>query len=139
MVLVDLVATGRHKSFSFMADIRGIRFDFQARKIFVRELYADDEIINFTNESSFVRDTNARLDNHFDSLNFQNPIASSTTQSGMILINPHRKTRLLSIEFLGQGQIFSFTLFPRVPDDISDDSELMARVNRLIEAADVDY
>lgn len=88
---------------------------------------------------SFAGETNARLDEHFDALSFQNPIAPGTTRSGIIFTNPHRKTRLLSIDILGQGQIFPFTLFPLVPDDATDEASTYAKVHRLIEAAIVDY
>jgi len=88
---------------------------------------------------SFAGETNARLDEHFDSLNFQNPIAPGTTRSGIIFTNPHRKTRLLSIDILGQDQIFPFTLFPFVPDDVTDEAATHAKLQQLIDLATVNF
>jgi hypothetical protein len=80
------------------------------------------------------------LDDHFDAMSFQNPIAPGTIQSGVIFTNPHHASRLLSIDILGQGQLFPFTLFLRVPDDQTDVHVItLARVNQLIEAAADDY
>ena len=53
LVQVDLVASGTHKSFSFLASIPGFRADYRARKVFVRELYTEDEIVNYTDEDAF--------------------------------------------------------------------------------------
>jgi hypothetical protein len=53
MVQVDLVANDRHKSFSIFASIPGFRADYHARRIFNRELYSADEIINYTDEKAF--------------------------------------------------------------------------------------
>ncbi|MGB5456517.1 MAG: hypothetical protein WBO18_11185 [Gammaproteobacteria bacterium] len=61
---------------------------------------------------SFASETNARLDAHFDDLSFQNPVLPGETKSGILYTNPHRKTRLLSIDILGQRELFPFTLFP---------------------------
>ncbi len=83
---------------------------------------------------SFAGETNARLDEHFDSLGFQNPIPPGTTRSGILYTNPHRKTRLLSIDILGKAQLFPFTLFLAVPDDQSYEAETIARLHRLLEA-----
>jgi len=82
----------------------------------------------------FAGETNARLDEHFDSLGFQNPIPPGTTRSGILYTNPHRKTRLLSIDILGKAQLFPFTLFLTVPDDQSYEAETIARVHQLLEA-----
>ncbi len=53
MVQVDLVANNRHKSFSIFVSIPGFRADYRARRIFIRELYSADEIINYTDEKAF--------------------------------------------------------------------------------------
>ncbi len=66
---------------------------------------------------SFASETNARLDDHFSALSFQNPVSPGTKQSGIIFTNPHHMTRLLSVDILGQGEFFPFTMFPPVPDD----------------------
>jgi hypothetical protein len=49
---VDLVASRRHKSFSFFSPIPGFRSDYRARGVFIRELYSEDEITNYTDEQS---------------------------------------------------------------------------------------
>lgn len=89
--------------------------------------------------ASFAGETNARLDDHFNALSFQNPISPGATHSGVIFTNPHKGTRLLSIDILGQGELFAFTLFPPVPDDQTNASTNIANVRQLIEAAVDDY
>jgi hypothetical protein len=89
---------------------------------------------------SFDSETNARLDEHFSSMSFQNPIAPGATQSGMIFANPHDNIRLLSVDVLGQGEIFPFTLLLTVPDDQTDISTVTrVKVFKLIEAVTDDY
>jgi hypothetical protein len=51
MVQVDLVASGRHKSFSIFATIPGFRADYHARKTFGQS-YPEDEIINYSDENA---------------------------------------------------------------------------------------
>ncbi|UCB54548.1 MAG: LssY C-terminal domain-containing protein [Thiotrichales bacterium] len=53
MVHVDLVASGRHKSLSVFAIIPGFRADYHARQVFIRELFAQEEIVNYTDEQAF--------------------------------------------------------------------------------------
>jgi hypothetical protein len=88
---------------------------------------------------SFAGETNAMLDEHFNSLSFQNPVPPRSTQSGILFTNPHRKTRMLSVDFLGQGQLFPFTLFPVVPDDATGESAVIDRVWQLLASATDDY
>ena len=88
---------------------------------------------------AFAADTNASIDEHFDAMGFQNPILRGETRSGILYTNPHHKTRLLIIDILGQGELFPFTLFPRVPDDITDESKREDNARKLIEAAPEDY
>jgi hypothetical protein len=71
---------------------------------------------------TFAGESNDRLDAHFDSLGFQNPVLPGTKKSGIIFTNPHLMTRLLSVDVLGNGDIFPFTLFPRVPDDQTEEA-----------------
>ncbi len=90
--------------------------------------------------ASFDSETNASLDEHFSSMSFQNPVAPGATQSGMIFGNPHDQTRLLSVDILGQGEIFPFTLFLTVPDDQTDmPTDTLIKVFKLIEAETDDY
>ena len=79
----------------------------------------------------YHRDTNASIDAHFDTLSFQNPVLPGETKSGILFTNPHRNTRLLSIDMLGQGQLFPFTLFPLVPDDAKDETKLAEAMQRI--------
>jgi hypothetical protein len=51
MVQVDLFASGRFKSFSFLASVPGFRSDYKARGIFENRPYADHEIIDYTDDS----------------------------------------------------------------------------------------
>ncbi|UCB54547.1 MAG: hypothetical protein JSW45_11480, partial [Thiotrichales bacterium] len=88
---------------------------------------------------SFARETNAQIDEHFHALAFENPISADTSRSGIIFTNPHRQTRLLSIDILGQGELFPFTLFPAVPDDHTAQPRTLPTVNKLIKDASVDY
>lgn len=95
--------------------------------------------VAWTFHKAFAADTNASIDEHFDALSFQNPILRGETKSGILYTNPHRKTRFLVIDILGQRQLFPFTLFPRVPDDVTDETTRLDRATRLIEAAEADY
>ena len=53
MVQVDLVASGEHRSFSFLSPVPGFRSDYRARRVFIRELYSADEIVNYTDADAF--------------------------------------------------------------------------------------
>lgn len=88
---------------------------------------------------SFLADgNNARLDDHFDALGFQNPIAPGAIQSGIIFTNPHQQTKLLNIDLLGHGRVIPFTLFPPVPDDASDETAVNI-AQRFADTGSVDY
>ena len=88
---------------------------------------------------SFASETNARLDDHFDALSFQNPVSPGTKQSGIIFTNPHHMTRLLSVDILGQGELFPFTMFPPVPDDqTTEATAALVNVRQLIKEVTVD-
>jgi len=70
--------------------------------------------------AAFSGKSNARLDDYFDSSSFQNPIAPGSTQDGIIFTNPHQEVRLLNVDILGQGELFPFTLFLYVPDNVNN-------------------
>lgn len=53
MVQIDLVANGRQKSFSIFSTVPGFRSDYRARRVFIRELYAENEFINYTDDKAF--------------------------------------------------------------------------------------
>ncbi len=53
MVQVDLLTSGDFKSFSFLVSIPGFRSDYHARKVFTEQIYTEDEITDYTDESSF--------------------------------------------------------------------------------------
>ena len=88
---------------------------------------------------TFSGETNHKIDDHFHAQGFENPIAPGETRSGILFTNPHPQTRLLSVDILGQGQLFPFTLFPKVPDDDSGEPGIEAKLNKLIESATDDY
>lgn len=88
---------------------------------------------------SFASETNARLDDHFSALSFQNPVSPGTKQSGIIFANPHHMTRLLSVDILGQGELFPFTMFPPVPDDQTiKATAALVNVRQLVKEVTVD-
>ena len=53
MVHVDLVADRRHKSFSIFSVVPGFRADYRARAVFLRDVYTEDDIINYTDDDAF--------------------------------------------------------------------------------------
>ena len=53
MIHIDLVASGRHRSFSIFSTIPGFRADYHARAVSLRETYSENEIINFTDDEAF--------------------------------------------------------------------------------------
>lgn len=82
---------------------------------------------------TFSGEYNDNLDEHFASLSFKNPISPGTKQSGILYTNPHNMTRLLSLDILGQGDVFPFTLFLQVPDDQTKESAMvLENVKKLI-------
>ncbi len=81
---------------------------------------------------------NEKIDAHFDRLQIVSLIPPGKTHSGLIYTNPHRGTRVLNIDLLGQRQIFPFTLFPPVPEDI--DTGKVEQMDELVaRAANHDY
>jgi hypothetical protein len=53
MVQIDLVASGRYKSFAMLTVVPGFRSDYRARKVFTEPVYAEEEITNYTDEDAF--------------------------------------------------------------------------------------
>jgi hypothetical protein len=53
VVQVDLVATGRARSFSFLTSVPGFRADYYAREVFRGDMYPDAELVDFTDEDVF--------------------------------------------------------------------------------------
>ena len=103
------------------------------------DLFSPLEVAWPFHSSFFAGETNNRLDEHFASLSFQNPVSAGTKQSGILFTNPHRMTRLLSVDILGQGDIFSFTLFPPVPDDQTEEATVaLVNVEQLMNEVTVD-
>jgi hypothetical protein len=82
--------------------------------------------------------TNARIDDHFVALAFENPIPAWSTRAGIIFANPHRHTRLLNVDLLGRCKLIPFTLFPPVPDD-APDTEALQVLARFAETQGTDY
>lgn len=75
--------------------------------------------------SFLQRANNQRLNNHFDRFEFHSPVAPGETRSGIIFVNPQYRMLLFTVDLLGQGEIFPFTLFLPVPDDVSDEDVLV--------------
>jgi len=76
--------------------------------------------------------SNARIDEQFRSLSFRNPIAPHGAAAGIIYTNPHLKLRLLNVDLLGQGEVFPFTLFPKIPGVTEQDTRsLLDRIAAL--------
>ena len=53
MVQLDLVASGRLKTFSFMSVVPGFQADYHTKDVFGKQLYSTDEIINFIDDNEF--------------------------------------------------------------------------------------
>ncbi|MGT2504808.1 LssY C-terminal domain-containing protein [Cupriavidus basilensis] len=69
---------------------------------------------------TFSGATNARIDDYFNKLGFKNPIPPGTTHEGILFTNPDRITKLVNVDLFGTRTLIPFSLFVRVPDDISD-------------------
>jgi hypothetical protein len=63
---------------------------------------------------------NAAIDEHFDALDFHNPIPPGSTRAGIIFANPHYRTRVLNVDLLGPHKMIPFTLFLPDPDNPPD-------------------
>ena len=53
MIQVDLIGNRTHKSFTFFSVIPGFRADYLKHGVFVRDIYSDEKIINYTDDDSF--------------------------------------------------------------------------------------
>ena len=71
------------------------------------------------------RETNARIDEHFNQLAFPNPIPARGTSSGILFTNPQPVTKLLTVDLLGSRMMIPFTLFLPVPGDIAGAKEVI--------------
>jgi len=67
--------------------------------------------------SKFAKQSNAKIDDYFDSLAFQNPVPPTTTRTGILFTNRHQGTHVLNVDIVGQQTIFPFTLFLPVPGE----------------------
>jgi hypothetical protein len=67
---------------------------------------------------------NAAIDEHFDALDFPNPIPPYSRVGGIIFTNPHHRTRVVNVDLLGPGKVVPFTLFLPVPDNPPDETAL---------------
>jgi len=70
--------------------------------------------------SLLAGEANARIDDHFDRLGFQNPILPGETRAGVLFVNPERRTRLLNLDLLQTKRLIPFSLFLPVPDSAGD-------------------
>ena len=53
MVQVDLVSSGRLKSFYFLAGVPGFRADYNARKVFERDINRPEELVDYEDADAF--------------------------------------------------------------------------------------
>lgn len=53
MVQIDLVASGRLRTFSFMSEIPGFQADYQEKKAFTQQIHAANLIVNYTDDDAF--------------------------------------------------------------------------------------
>jgi LssY-like putative type I secretion system component LssY len=66
--------------------------------------------------------TNARIDEHFDSLGFKSPILPGATRTGVLFTQPQPRTKLLNVDLFGTKTLIPFSLFLPVPDAMDDRS-----------------
>ena len=52
-VQIDLVASGRARTFAFLTTVPGFRSDYQLSEVFRREIYAPEQIANYTDDAAF--------------------------------------------------------------------------------------
>jgi hypothetical protein len=64
--------------------------------------------------------TNARIDEQFSKLGFNNPIPPGATRAGVVFTNPQRGMKLVNIDLFGSRTLIPFTLFLQVPNDAAD-------------------
>ena len=76
---------------------------------------------------------NAAIDDHFDALDFSNPIPPQSTRAGIIFANPHHRTRLLNVDLIGPSRMIPFTLFLYDPDNPPDE-DAQQTVTRYVQA-----
>ena len=66
-----------------------------------------------------ARDTNERINHHYEKLAFKNPIAPGATSAGIVFSNPQRRTKLLNIDLFGRKTLIPFSLFLPVPQEVA--------------------
>ncbi|MHC4858802.1 MAG: LssY C-terminal domain-containing protein, partial [Planctomycetota bacterium] len=64
---------------------------------------------------AFRGDTNARMDRHFDSLRFQNPVLPKTKSSGFVFTHLDLGTKAVHVDLVGKERALSFDFICRVP------------------------
>jgi hypothetical protein len=53
LIQVDLVGDRSHRSYSFFSPVPGFRSDYRSRRVFLRELYGEDEIVDYDDAEAF--------------------------------------------------------------------------------------
>ena len=53
LVQIDLVASGRARTFSILAIVPGFRADYHVSEVFQRDIYPAGEIVNYTDDAAF--------------------------------------------------------------------------------------
>jgi hypothetical protein len=77
--------------------------------------------IAWSMHSPLASGTNARIDEHLDSLGFKSPIVPGATRTGIVFTQPQPRTKLLNVDLFGRKALIPFSLFLPVPDDVVDD------------------
>ena len=81
--------------------------------------------VAWSSHVTLARETNARIDEHFNQLAFPNPIPAHGVSSGILFTNPQPVTKLLTVDLLGSQIMIPFTLFLPVRGDIAGAKELV--------------
>jgi hypothetical protein len=88
--------------------------------------------------SAFARQTNVRIDDHFDAQGFSNPIPPGTTRAGVVYTNPQPDTKVLNLDLVGNEKLIPFSLFLPVSVDAADEQLAQLR-RRLADPDAADY
>ena len=88
--------------------------------------YFSSREVAWSFHTPFATRRNESIDEHFDSLEFENPIPPGSKRSGIVFTNPHHRTRVLNVDFLGPGKLIPFTLFLPDPNDPPDEAAYQA-------------
>lgn len=81
--------------------------------------------VAWSSHVTLARETNARIDEHFNRLAFPNPIPAHGTSSGILFTNPQPVTKLLTVDLLGSKMMIPFTLLLPVPGEFTAGEQVL--------------